>query len=242
MNQPNIYADIIIDISHESLDQTYQYLIPKELEAKVLIGSMVEVPFGRGNRIIKGYVVGTSYKPKWDIDKIKPIKSLVSDAIVIEGHLIQLAYWMKVTFGSTMNDALKTVIPVKKEVQAKLKKRVRLLLSEKEAKDLLDKCKQKSYKARVRLLEVLIKDKVLDHGFVTKNLKISTSTLNDLEKQNVIAIDEKAIYRNPVLENPIIKKDITLTSSQQFIVDDFFDEFIRGIRKTYLIHGVTGSG
>lgn len=242
MNQPNIYADIIIDISHESLDQTYQYLIPKELEAKVLIGSMVEVPFGRGNRIIKGYVVGTSYKPKWDIDKIKPIKSLVSDAIVIEGHLIQLAYWMKVTFGSTMNDALKTVIPVKKEVQAKLKKRVRLLLSEKEAKDLLDKCKQKSYKARVRLLEVLIKDEVLDHGFVTKNLKISTSTLNDLEKQNVIAIDEKAIYRNPVLENPIIKKDITLTSSQQFIVDDFFDEFIRGIRKTYLIHGVTGSG
>ena len=40
MNQPNIYADIIIDISHESLDQTYQYT--QELEAKVLIGSMVK--------------------------------------------------------------------------------------------------------------------------------------------------------------------------------------------------------
>ncbi len=242
MNQASIYADIIIDISHESLDQTYQYLIPKELETKVLIGSMVEVPFGRGNRIIKGYVVGTSYEPKWDIDKIKPIKSLVSDAIVIEGHLIQLAYWMKVTFGSTMNDALKTVIPVKKEIQAKLKKQVRLLLSEEDAKNYLDLCKQKSYKARLRLLEVLIKARILDHAYVTKNLKISTSTLNDLVEQNVISIDEKTIYRNPILASPLKKKDITLTSSQQFIVDDVFEEFSKGIRRTYLIHGVTGSG
>ena len=238
----NTYADVIIDISHESLDKTYQYLIPKELESEVVIGSMVEVSFGRGNRIISGYVIGISFEAKWDINKIKPIKSVVSGAIVIEGHLIQLAYWMKETFASTMNEALKTVIPVKKEIQAKLEKRVRLLLSEKEANEYLEICRKKSYTARVRLLEALIDPKILEYGYVTKKLKISYSTLKDLEAQKVIVIDEKTIYRNPVIEKSTHEKDITLTDNQQFIVDDFTNEYNQGIRDTYLIHGVTGSG
>ena len=40
-----LYADIIIDISSESLDKTYQYEIPEELLEKVQIGSPVEIPF-----------------------------------------------------------------------------------------------------------------------------------------------------------------------------------------------------
>ena len=41
-----IYADIIIDISHENLDKTYQYAIPEELSLSLFIGSLVVVPFG----------------------------------------------------------------------------------------------------------------------------------------------------------------------------------------------------
>jgi len=46
------YADIIIDISHESLDKTYQYAIPDELSSLAVIGAPVLVPFGKGNRLI----------------------------------------------------------------------------------------------------------------------------------------------------------------------------------------------
>ncbi len=238
----NVYADVIIDISHEDLDKPYQYLVPKELIENVTIGSMVEVSFGRGNRIINGYVIGISYKAKIDIKKIKPIKSVVSEGIVIEGHLIQLAYWIKATFGSTMNEALKTVIPVKKKIQAKTQKRVKLALSKVEANEYLETWKQKSYTARVRLLEPLIKHGNLDYTYVTKKLKIPYSTLRDLEERNVISIDEKIIYRNPLINMPVHKKDIKLTNSQQFIVDDFTNEYAKEKRGTYLIHGVTGSG
>ena len=59
------YADIIIDISHEKLDKTFQYRIPPELEAQVTVGTQVWIPFGNGNRKIRGYVVELSDRPRW---------------------------------------------------------------------------------------------------------------------------------------------------------------------------------
>ena len=48
------YADVIVDISLEALDRVFQYLIPEEIQEKITVGSQVQVPFGRGNRTVKG--------------------------------------------------------------------------------------------------------------------------------------------------------------------------------------------
>ena len=53
------YADIIVDISHENLDKTYQYAVPERLMEVIEIGALVKIPFGKGNRLIKGYVLGS---------------------------------------------------------------------------------------------------------------------------------------------------------------------------------------
>ena len=39
-----IYADIIVDISHEKLDRSFQYRVPKELEAEIQLGMVVPFP------------------------------------------------------------------------------------------------------------------------------------------------------------------------------------------------------
>ena len=91
------YADIIIDISHEKLDKTFQYRIPPELEAQVTVGTQVWIPFGNGNRKIRGYVVELSDHPKVDAAKIKEIAGLPKDSVTIETQLIALAAWMKRT-------------------------------------------------------------------------------------------------------------------------------------------------
>ena len=44
-----MYANIIVDISHEQLDRTFQYRIPDELEDQIMVGMQVNVPFGKGN-------------------------------------------------------------------------------------------------------------------------------------------------------------------------------------------------
>ena len=56
------YADIIVDISHEKLDKSFQYLVPEKLKDEIQVGMVVSIPFGRGNHVRKGYVVGIFLK------------------------------------------------------------------------------------------------------------------------------------------------------------------------------------
>ena len=111
------YADIIIDISHEAIDKTFQYRIPEELSGQAEVGMQVLVPFGSGNRTRKGYVIGITDEPTFDPDKIKDIAGISDKSLHIEGILIRLAAWMKRNYGSTMINALKTVMPVKEKVR-----------------------------------------------------------------------------------------------------------------------------
>ena len=73
-----IYADIIVDISHEKLDRSFQYRVPKELEAEIQLGMVVTIPFGNGNHERKGYVTGLSDKPAFDISKMKELHGICS--------------------------------------------------------------------------------------------------------------------------------------------------------------------
>lgn len=111
------YADIIIDISHEAVDRTYQYVIPEDLTDIVEIGMQVSVPFGNGTRQRKGYVINITDIPSYDVDKLKTIVGIPTKSLAIEGKLIKLAAWMREKYGSTMINALKTVMPVKQQVR-----------------------------------------------------------------------------------------------------------------------------
>lgn len=126
------YASIIIDISHENVDRVFQYRIPHEMLDQIRIGSLVSVPFGSGNRTRKGYVVDITEKAEYDIEKIKEIAGVVSGSVTAGSQLIELAWWMKEQYGSTMNQALKTVLPVKQKVKARNKQVVQSLVGPRE--------------------------------------------------------------------------------------------------------------
>ena len=117
-----IFADVIIDISVKSLDRPFQYIVPEEMEFDVDIGSVVKIPFGMGNRTMTGYVVGLSGEAKFDISKTKSILEIIKQGVVVESHLLSLAYWIKENYGSTMNDAIKSVMPVKREIKEQIKR------------------------------------------------------------------------------------------------------------------------
>ncbi len=72
------YANVIIDISHEKLDRTFQYRIPEKLCAQIYPGVQVEVPFGNGNRRIRGFVVEVTDRAEFDVGRIKDIGSVVT--------------------------------------------------------------------------------------------------------------------------------------------------------------------
>ena len=90
-----MYANIIIDITHEKLDKVFQYSIPSELEGVLEVGMEVVVPFGRGNKETNGYVVGFSGHADYDPEKIKEILRRAEKSEAIESRLVALAAWMK---------------------------------------------------------------------------------------------------------------------------------------------------
>ena len=89
-----MYADIIINITHEKLDKVFQYRIPDSLKEELEVGAEVIVPFGKNSREIHGYVVGFSEKAGYAEDKIKEIFSVAADSMAIEARLVKLAEWM----------------------------------------------------------------------------------------------------------------------------------------------------
>ena len=111
------YADIIIDISQSNVDKPFEYAVPEALQGMVEIGSVVKVPFGKGDRVRTGYVIGLKDEPVYDKAKIKSIIEVSEKAISIESRLIRLAQWMKEKYGCTLISALMTVMPVKEKVR-----------------------------------------------------------------------------------------------------------------------------
>lgn len=68
------FANIIVDISHEKVDRTFQYKIPDALQGRVEVGTAVTIPFGMGNKRIKGYVMEITDEAEYDIEKLKSIE------------------------------------------------------------------------------------------------------------------------------------------------------------------------
>lgn len=241
------YADIIIDISHEAIDRTFQYRIPEELKERIRIGSRVNIPFGRGNTLRTGYVVALTNTPEFDVTKMKEIDSLRIGSVEIESSLIELAAFMKEQYGSTTIQALKTVMPIKEKVKGLTHKEVRLNVTTEEAKEYLALYKKKNAKAKVRLLKELIEDKVIPFSLVTGKLNISFSTLHALIHDKVIEVEEEGYYRD-VIKNEIAESElpdtsvITPNNEQQAVINRVMADYNEGKRETYLLKGVTGSG
>ena len=69
-----LYADVIVDLSIDSVDKPFQYKVPNGWEERAVVGACVTIPFGNGNRIRKGYSMCLSYEPKFFVSKIKCIQ------------------------------------------------------------------------------------------------------------------------------------------------------------------------
>lgn len=63
-------------------------------------------------------MIGLGSRPKYEPAKIKKIAAVAEDGITVETRLITLAAWIRETYGSTMIQALKTVVPVKDKKKA----------------------------------------------------------------------------------------------------------------------------
>ena len=196
------YADIIVDISHEKLDKSFQYLVPEKLKEEIQVGMVVSIPFGRGNHVRKGYVVGISGEPKVKGIQLKSVAGIENDQETTESRLIALAGWMKENYGSTMIQALKTVLPIQKKIKAQEKRWITLLISREDGEKLLEELSMTRFKARIRLLEALLQNEngKIETAWASKELGTTASVLRYFEEQGIASVESDEVYRNAVAD------------------------------------------
>lgn len=238
------FANVIVDITHEKLDKIFQYIIPDELKDDIYPGVQAEVAFGRGNRNIRCFVVEVTDRAEYDVSKMKSIIRVVPGSIPIESQLIAVAAWIKKNYGSTMNRALKTVIPIHESVKEVKKEYAVLNISKEETEKLLLKYRNdKRMSARVRFLEELVIKEEISVELLTKKMGISKNIIKSLRECGIIDIRYDTIYRTP-FRNPEIKNEKhNLTDEQLKAVSSITGQMDspKG-KRTHLIFGVTGSG
>ncbi len=238
-----IFADIIIDISSEKLDRSFQYRVPEELEKEIKVGMVVSIPFGNGNQLRKGYVTDLTREPKVDPARLKNICGISSAEETTESRLIALAAWMRENYGSTMIQALKTVLPIQEKMKAKEKRYLCLKISREEAEKLLEELEKTRFKARTRLLRELLKKPRLDVSYASKELGATTSVVKKMTEQGIISIEYEELLRNSLdTEKLRLEEELPLTPEQETAVREILREWEKETPRPVLIEGVTGSG
>jgi primosomal protein N' (replication factor Y) len=236
------YASVIVDITHSKLDRPFQYRIPHGMEEQIHPGVRVVVPFGNGNRTQIGYVIGIDAKPAIAPERIKEILSIDASGTAIESELIRLAFWIREQYGGTMNQALRTVLPVKRKTQAKKMRYVFLNVTQDEAAEVLSVFQKKHQTARARLLQALMEQSPVPYEAVTGKLHVTASVIRTLEEQGLLRITSERAYRNPFSGISVEDTSIALNPDQERIVSEISQRRKMHDHAPSLIFGVTGSG
>ena len=237
-----LYAEVIIDIAHASVDRPFHYRVPDALKDTLKPGDLVKVPFGAGNRLRHGYVIGLTGETDYDPAKIKEIAEADPRGLSVQSQLISLAAWMHETYGGTMHQALRTVLPVRQKIRPKVKKTLVCRMDYPELMAEAEKARQKNYRARLRLLETFLQSREIPLEMARQQLNISDATLKPLLAADRISVITRQEMRGG--QETDIKPAGTkqLNEEQQKAFDDFSGRWDAGDRTTELLYGITGSG
>ncbi|MBR2527902.1 MAG: primosomal protein N' [Blautia sp.] len=234
-----LYAQIIIDISREALDHPFTYRIPEMFAAQAAPGLVAEVPFGRGNSRKKGYILELTRETSLEPERIKDVIRICTDEQTTEAGLIAMAAWLRKTYGSTMNQALRTALPVREKV---MPVKERFLVRSAEPGKLTkaaSKLSPSRYRARIRILEALTGTEYLDYRQAVRDLGLTQATVRYLEEEGLAQLEGGEKYRLSLDASSFQRKPKASLSPEQ---ESALGEIVEKWDRPVLLYGLTGSG
>ena len=101
----------ILDVPYHA-DREYTYYVPNEFREEIGLGTSVVVPFGRSDRQKTAIVTSVEISQTEKISSfIKPISSVLSDLLKLNGEMLELCFFMKNRTLCTIGEAVKSIIP-----------------------------------------------------------------------------------------------------------------------------------
>lgn len=219
-----MFAKIIIDQDAKAFDRVFEYSVPQDMTVEV--GERVIVPFGKRN--LQGFIVGLEEKAEFDESKIKPILQRIDGFAVIKKEMLSLMFFMADKLHLKLASILRLFLPSEMRTGQVKELIVRYV-------KLAENFQSPSARAKKQLEIVKF---LKDNGrqkFADVSAKFGYAPLSALVKSGTVLVENEQENRTPVFDEMKNEKRI-LTPLQQRAVDTICEN------KTYLLHGVTGSG
>ena len=103
------YASVRILDAAYCADRSYDYYVPDELSGQVTAGCLVSVPFGRGNRRMRGVV--TELHGASPLQEVKPIVSVVDPEPLLTEEMLGICRFLVGYTLCTYGEAVRAVVP-----------------------------------------------------------------------------------------------------------------------------------
>lgn len=226
----NKYALALVNIKGLGV-KTFSYLIPDEIKTGIQIGQAILVPFGRQG-LVNAFVVGFSnYLP--ENIKAKKISKILDEKPLFTLEYLKLLEWVANYYVCDFVTVLNMAIPLKLiDKNAKTEKSIEFVSVDGAKKRQLEILGLLKEKGKIPLIEF------------EKIAKTTRATINKLETLGCVKVLDEDIYRNP-LENLGVKKKeelYPLSGEQEKVYTEISKKIKKELTMRILLHGVTASG
>ena len=225
-----MYINVLTEIKNKKLDKTFTYKVPFSLENEVAIGKRVLIPFN--HLTLEGYIV--SFTDEAPLNP-KEILAVLDDEPVLTEEMLILGKFLHEKTLSSLTSCYDVMLPkalkAKKGTNINIKKQSYLALKipYDDALKMVRNAKQKEIILAFKEQKEILKKEIS---------LISSSAMNTLVKKAVLQEIYKEKYRYEIKNSKVTEK--TLNEEQQKVYEKIKGGF--HTNKTYLLHGVTGSG
>ena len=247
----------IIRVAFESAaDSEFDYGAPEEIWP-IHVGQRVEAPFGRKDKLEKGFCVETdipfekSFAAHDKGRKLKTVKSVIDKEPLVNAELMELAHWISGYYVCPLGQVLAAMVPaaVKKGAGVKTQQYVYLTISSAKAEKTIDQLRGKKQK---HIIKHLLEQQAFDPNSATDLQDLLNVTdsgkepLKRLAEKKLLKIKQKTILKSlPAIPKGISIKpegQILLNDDQQKALNSIKNQINSGIFCVTLLHGVTDSG
>lgn len=239
------FAGVIINRLALNIDRIFHYSIPDNLLGKIDIGSHVTVPFGNGNKITDGFVLSVSNSTDFD-GTIKEILSVDEGAPLFDREMLSVCQFLKEQYFCSYISAVKTVLPPgsarSRKISDKMIHGSVLNVPYDEAFDALEKLRDKAPK-QCRILELLIHNDFVADSDIVFLTGASRQAVKALKDKGLARSESIEVFRMPIDYDSIPRSaSPVLTKEQAHAVNCICESLDSNRNKTFLLHGITGSG
>ena len=102
-------AGVAVDKATLDFDRIFSYIVPAVFAREIKPGSIVLVPFGRGDRLRTGIVL--TVEEREDVSGLKSLVDVKNEDHTLTPYALSLIKHLKETTFCTWYEAVKTVIP-----------------------------------------------------------------------------------------------------------------------------------